>query len=497
VDLPRTPHEPPRWMKIPVEVLVTLCLLVGIFPGFTVRPILDIAGVSLLGTVPAYDLAVWHGFTLPLAMSVVALAGGALVYAGRRRLFAAHDRWVRETVSGQGLFQWLSGQLWSRGRVLMHRFDNGSLQRYAGWMVAVLVILAAVPMLGVPALAGTRPLSPLDGVSLAAALILAVGAVGTVAVRRRRLLAVIMTGVVGLMVALTFVHFSAPDLALTQLTVEVITTILLLLVIHFLPGGARLEISPSRRVRDLLLAGGAGLGVAVLAFAVMTRGHAPISDYFLANAKPLGGGANVVNVILVDFRGFDTLGEITVLAIAAAGIYAMLRGLRLSVAPGDPVGRPRAADVHPVIFAVVSRPLLPLALLVAVFLLLRGHNAPGGGFIAGLVAGTALILQHLASGLGWTQHRLRLRYFPLVGGGLILAGGTGLAALAFGHPFLTSAVVHLHLPLIGELELASAVAFDLGVFLAVVGTVMLILENLGLLGGAEPEERPIETEGEH
>ncbi|MGD2081921.1 MAG: monovalent cation/H+ antiporter subunit A [Chromatiales bacterium] len=484
VDLPRTPHEPPRWMKIPMEVLVALCLLVGVLPGMTVRGLLDTAAGSLLGAVPSYSLAIWHGFSLPLAMSLVALAGGTLVYALRERLFAAHDRLFPRT-SGQGAFRRISMAVHIASRRLLYRVDNGSLQRYAGWLVASAVVLGAAPLLDGVALYGGRPMSPLDGVSLAAALMLAAAAAGTVVVRRQRVIALIMTSVVGLIVALTFVHFSAPDLALTQLSVEVITTILLLLVLYFLPGGDRLEISAARRIRDLMLSGAAGLGAAALAFAVMTRPHAPISDYFLAYAKPVGGGANVVNVILVDFRGFDTLGEITVLAIAAGGIYALLRGLRLPLPEGDPAGRRWAADVHPTVFAVISRPLLPLALLVAVFVLLRGHNAPGGGFIAGLLAGTALILQHLASGLSWTQQRLRREYFLLIGGGVLVAAATGVAALAFGRPFLTSAVVHLELPLIGELELASAMAFDLGVFLAVVGTVMLILENLGRLGGAQ------------
>jgi multicomponent K+:H+ antiporter subunit A len=310
---------------------------------------------------------------------------------------------------------------------------------------------------------------------------LSVSAIGTVWMRRWRMVALVMTSVVGLIMTLTFVHFSAPDLALTQISVEVVTTILLLLALFFIPGGEVLEVTPARRLRDLLLAGVAGGGAALMAFAVMTRTYEPISDYFLAASKPLGGGANVVNVILVDFRGFDTLGEITVLAIAATGIFALLQGLKLPVAETNPLGRPWAADTHPIILAIVSRPLLPLALLVAIFILLRGHNAPGGGFIAGLVAGTALILQHLASGLEWTQTRLRFRYFPLIAAGVLIATLTGLAALALGRPFLSSALLHLDIPLLGPLELASAMAFDLGVFLVVVGTVILILENLGRL----------------
>jgi len=491
VDLPRTPHEPPRWMKIPVEVLVALCLLVGILPGQTVRLLLDPAVAAMLESPPDYSIALWHGLSLPLLMSLVALAGGVLLYALRHRLFAAHDRFLPRVDGEQGFRRVVTTAERLAGR-LLERLDNGSLPRYAAWLVATAVALTALPLLSGVVLQGERPLMAVDGVSVVAALTLTVAAVGTVVYRHRRLLALILTSVVGLVVTLAFIHFSAPDLALTQISVEVVTTVLLLLVLFFLPGGERSTTHPLRRLRDLLLAGVAGLGAALLAFAAMTQSTSSISDYFLAHAKGLGGGANVVNVILVDFRGFDTLGEITVLAIAATGIYALLRGLRLPLPPHDPAGRLWDGDLHPTILAIISRPLLPLALLVSLYILLRGHNAPGGGFIAGLVAGTAIILQHLASGLAWTGGRLRLDYFPLIGAGLLAAALTGLAALALGHPLLTSATRHLELPLLGHLELASAMAFDLGVFLAVVGTVILVLENLGKLSRYQAEQTPEE-----
>ncbi|SCZ56225.1 monovalent cation/H+ antiporter subunit A [Thiohalomonas denitrificans] len=493
IDLPRSPREPGHRIRIPVEVLVALCILVGVMPEQMVRGLLDAAVTGVLGEVPYYSLALWHGWSLPMLMSLVALAGGTTVYALRHQLFRIHDRWLPR-VSSEELFYRFSRKLLRTARRFMRSFDNGSLQRYLAWLIAVAAILGVVPLTSGIVLHGGVDLMPIDGVSVAAALILAVAAIATVRMRHQRITALIMTSLVGLIVTLTFVHFSAPDLALTQLSVEVVTTILLLLVLYFLPGGERMEISPLRRVRDLLLAGSSGLLIALLAFGVMTRPHAPISDFFLENAKPLGGGSNVVNVILVDFRGFDTLGEITVLAIAAAGIFMLLRGLRLPLPEPGFGKRQWAADVHPLIMAAVSRPLLPLALLVSLFLLLRGHNAPGGGFIAGLVAGTALILQHLASGLHWTQQRMKRSYFTLIGGGVLLASATGLAALLFGRPFLTSAVLHLELPLIGEVELASAMGFDIGVFLTVVGTVILILENLGRLSTQQSAQPPTEPE---
>jgi multicomponent K+:H+ antiporter subunit A len=214
---------------------------------------------------------------------------------------------------------------------------------------------------------------------------------------------------------------------------------------------------------------------------VLTRPYETIAGYFLANSVPGGGGHNVVNVILVDFRGYDTLGEISVLALAAIGIYAMLERLRLDGPVQDARGRTWDPDLHPAIMASLVRLLLPLALLVAVFVFLRGHNLPGGGFIAGLITAVALIMQYLANGAAWTQARLPWNMHVLIGVGLLIAALTGLASLGFGYPFLTSAFGHWHWPVVGEFELASAMAFDLGVYLVVVGATLLILIHLGLM----------------
>jgi multicomponent K+:H+ antiporter subunit A len=316
-------------------------------------------------------------------------------------------------------------------------------------------------------------------VSLLSAVGMVLAAVATVALHRRRLVALIVIGAVGLLLALIFVKFSAPDLALTQLSVEVVTIVLLLLALYFLPQEDPPDSTRPRRVRDLALATLAGGGAAALTWGILTRPVETISGYFLANSVPGGGGSNVVNVILVDFRGYDTLGEISVLALAGLGIYAMLKDLRLPGPDDDAMGRPWNWDAHPTILAALARLLLPLALMVSVFIFLRGHNQPGGGFIAGLVTAVALILQYLSNGVEWTQARLSSNVHPVIGFGLLIATLTGLASLAFGYPFLTSTFTHVHWPIVGELELASAALFDLGVYLAVVGATLLILVHLG------------------
>jgi multicomponent K+:H+ antiporter subunit A len=199
---------------------------------------------------------------------------------------------------------------------------------------------------------------------------------------------------------------------------------------------------------------------------------------------PQGGGANVVNVILVDFRGFDTFGEITVIAIASLGVAALLRDVRLQARAVDGDGRPFAREFSSMLLARLTRVLLPLALMVSLFIFLRGHDAPGGGFIAGLVTAVALVLQYVGAGRRFAQPRLRLDGRVLAATGLLVAVATGAGAWLFDSPFLTSTHGYVHLPGIGEAALASAMLFDLGVYLTVVGGTMLILTALGSGGAA-------------
>ena len=481
INLPHyPPHEPPRYMKVPVEILVFLCLLVGIVPAYTVAPLLAAAAsATLAGDVPTYSLSIWHGFNLPLLMSFIALFGGILVYVFRQPLF----RWYA------GLPSVDAKLIFERGVVLMIKgctaitqwMENASLQRYLALLLAAALIVVTQGLSELPQISGPLAMTKIDGFTALGLGIMALAALVTVIFHRQRLVSLLMLSVVGLMVALAFARYSAPDLALTQLSVEVVTIILLMLALFFLPAHTRVESSSLRGLRDFTLAVSMGVMVAILVFAVLTRPYDSISAFFLENSVPGGGGTNVVNVILVDFRGFDTMGEVTVLAIAAVGIFAMLDGLRLFQPELDAQGRNWARDRHPLVLATLSRVLLPMALLVSVFIFLRGHNLPGGGFIAGLVTAVALILQYVASGVQWTQSRLPLNYQGMAGLGVLIAGLTGLGSWLFDRPFLTSAFGHFQIPLIGEIELATAMLFDLGVYLTVVGATLLILANLGKL----------------
>lgn len=488
INLPKTPHEPPRYMKIPVEILVGLCFVVGIAPGWVIAEILNSAATSLLQSdTPYYSLAIWHGFNFPLLMSFIALLGGIVVYATRKQLFEFQGQFPER--DAKAIFDQSIKRLVDAATRIYSTLENGSLQRYTMLFILSVALFTTIPMVNLINYEGELPLIPIDGISIVATIILVVSALVTLIWHRKRMIALIAVSVVGLIVSLIFARFSAPDLALTQLSVEVVTVILLMLALFFLPQVTSKAASPSSVVRDLGLATLIGGVMATISYAMMTHPQTSIADFFIANSKTGGGGTNVVNVILVDFRGFDTFGEITVLGIAGLGIYKLIAGMKLFMPSADLNGIPWSNDHHPMMLATVSRALLPLALLVSAYIFLRGHNLPGGGFIAGLVTAVALILQYIANGVDFMRQRSKLNYQWLISVGLIIAGATGMGSWLFGYPFLSSWFDYFYLPGIGKFELASAMLFDLGVYLTVIGSTLLILGNLGALTThARPEE---------
>ncbi|MFM1991680.1 MAG: hypothetical protein RJA99_4637 [Pseudomonadota bacterium] len=499
VDLPRVPHEPPRWMRVPVELLAALCVAVGLFPAYTVGPLLELGARDVLGgTLPHYSLAIWHGFNAPLALSLCALAGGALVYFWLARERALH-RVPDEPSPGRGAFEATIDRLLAFARAVTGALHAGGLRR-----ALLLTLGAALLAGGLPWLVATSPFDgatadPFDGLSAGPLAIWAIGcaaAIATVAFSGERLVALVALGAVGLVTSLSFVWFSAPDLALTQLLVEVATTLLMMLALRYLPPESPREPDDRRKLRDAAIAAVAGLGVGAIAWAVMARPQRDaIAGWFLERTLPEGGGSNAVNVIIVDFRGFDTFGEMTVMLVAGLVIHALIARIALPPVAGPARGAAEADERrHPLMFATIARTLLPFALLVSFYFFLRGHNQPGGGFIAGLIFAVALLLQSVAAGplerrrgtdRAAQAARTIERLHVVLGAGLLIACLTGLGSWLFGYPFLTSTFGHPVLPLVGELPLASAAAFDLGVFLAVVGATVLALAGIGRLSRRE------------
>jgi multicomponent K+:H+ antiporter subunit A len=479
------PHEPPWGMKAPVLLLVAVCIGVGLMP-FIAEPLVRVAASAALGApAPAFHLALWHGVNAPLLMSMFGLLAGLTLYASLQRGGRLHG-YLPSGRGGKAIFTATIDGLFGWAGRITALLENGSLQRYAAWMVALAVALAALPFVLAPGelpRAGDRALLPATPVAIALWVMLLLIGVALLRLQRERYVAVILTGAVGLVASLAFIGMSAPDLAMTQLSVDVVSTVLLLMGLALLPQSSPRESSPARRGRDAFMAVAAGGGIASLTWLMLTRDHDSISWYFLENSYTLGGGNNTVNVILVDFRGYDTFGEITVLGIAGIGVLALLDGFRTRRPHADPQGRPWSYAFEPLLLRRVARLVLPIALVLSVFIYWRGHGLPGGGFIAGLVTAAALVLQYMALGQVRAENLLHgaagRRFVRWIGIGLGFALLTGLGAFVFGRPFLTSAHGHPVVPVLGELPLATAAIFDLGVYITVVGSTMLMLSVLG------------------
>jgi len=504
-DLPKIPHEPPHFMRLPIELLVFVCLLVGIFPHWSIGGLLDGAVSAVLGEqAPHYSLALWHGFNAPLIMSCLAFIGGGLLYIVAHRYYLTCDNgppYLRH-FQGQRIFERILVTIsWNWARRGEQFFGTRRLQTQLRFMVLIplFVFLLLYVERGVIHL-GSAKIFPIDPAFLAIWIIGGICAVcAAFQAKFHRVAALMLLGGTGLMVCATFVWFSAPDLALTQLLVEVVTTILLLLGLRWLPKRWQnpdpLPIHlPTilRRTCDLALAVIGGGGLAFLSYAIMTREQGQtIADYFIQNAYSAGGGTNVVNVLLVDFRGFDTMGEIAVLSIVALSVYALLRRFRPAADSIEPPSQQRVQTAfdaarpereigdtlqdYLTIPRVVMHWLFPVIVAFSLYLFMRGHDLPGGGFAGGVTLAIGFILQYLAAGTRWVESHLTILPLRWMGFGLCAALATGAGSVVVGHPFLTSFFQYVNLPLIGKMPTASALIFDLGVFSLVVGATVLML----------------------
>lgn len=486
----RTPaHRPPVAFELPAVLLALAGLALGVLsPSLT--PLLDVVAEQLTGSPTGVKLALWHGVTVPLLLSIGIVTGGVLLHragpALDRRLTGAHGP------SGEHAFdRTYDAVLRLGGRVR----TTATSDRPAAYLGPVLVVLAAVVWGATLTIdpAGTPPTSdPLDTLTV----VLVAAAVAGVVQARSRIAAVAALGLTGFLVAGWFALHGAPDLALTQLLVETLTVALVVVVFRRLPDtfarGGRV-----RRSGAAVAAVAVGLGTAQLTWQVTgRRPRSAVGDRFLAEAEPVTGGDNVVNTILVDFRALDTLGEVAVLLVAALGIYALVR--RPEVRPlGPPDGPATRAGgdgfrgdgaIESTILRVMTDVLAPTLLLTSGWLLLRGHGAVGGGFIGGLAAGAAVVLLYLSRGHQRLWQSRWFRTLPMVGSGLAIAGGYGLAGLLLDGAFLAGGKVTLP----GGTSVAASLVFDVGVFLVVVGLVVAVLRHLGQ---GLPEDTPAAGRG--
>ena len=455
-------HEPSWALWMPPLMLASFGLVAGIAPIVLNQPLTS-AARSIVATEPL-SLALWHGFTPALALSALTLLGvwGAFVAHRAIRARSWQSRFGTEQIYSSFITA-----LDATSRTIGPPLHSASLRKYVMVIILTVIAVAGPALLYGPRISMSLPRS---AIALHEFLIVAVILVCALAATAARttMAAVLSLGAVGYGVAVMFLMFGAPDLAMTQFSVETLTVFVYVLVFRRFRNLG--DLSPrATRYRDALVAISSGTIVGGLVWLVATTETAPqLRQFFAEFAPTLGHGRNVVNVILVDFRAFDTLGEITVLATAAIGVRAMLR---LNV-PDDPNVVPTGAPVSSPIFRTGVALLLPLLLIFAILLMLRGHNEPGGGFVGGLVAAAAFALYLMAFGVARARQALRVRPLTLLGVGLLIAVGSGLPAAVKGQPFLTAQWIDT------PFTIGTPVIFDLGVFLVVTGVVLMMIFSL-------------------
>ncbi|MDX2356127.1 Na+/H+ antiporter subunit A [Dietzia sp. PP-33] len=454
-----------------------------------------------------YHLGLWHGIGVPLALTLVVYVLGALLYVAQRTVermqFESPALGNADRIYDAVLkfFDVLSLRLTAS-------IQRGSLPLTLGIILVTLVVFPFVSLL-----AGTREGLRMElsanPVVLIVMIPMALAAVAAT-VLRNRLAAVICMSVTGYGLAVIFAFHGAPDLALTQSLVETLLMVAFVLVLRTMPAEVPLS-NGFRRVRAWL---GIGVGLLVVvtgAYAINARQDPAVSTVFPDIAYEIGNGANAVNVTLVDIRAWDTLGEITVLLVAATGVASLVfrnrrygsgprladvdktrsgrRGVeaaRIVIdAPGATPGRwlvgatvrdPRARSL---VLEVTTRLVFPTMMVLSLFFFFAGHNNPGGGFAGGLVAGLALVLRYLAGGRYELGEAIPVDAGRILGVGLLLAAGTATASMFLGAPALSSATFEATLPVFGEVKFVTALLFDAGVYLIVVGLVLDILRSLG------------------
>ena len=463
----RTPDHvrDPSWaLWIPPLTLAFSGVFAGVVPAILAAP-LSAAAAAVMNAPFTMSLAVWHGFSPALMLSLVTLSGVGAAYVGRDII---RSRTWHSTLGTEQLYTGTLAALNAISRVIGPPLHSASLRSYVMVIVVTSIVLVGAALVTAPGLDASAPeLNVRLHELLVVVVIVAGGIAATVA--KSTMAAVLSLGVVGYGVATTFLLFGAPDLAMTQFSVETLTVLIYVLVFrHFRNLGG---LSPRLvRYRDACIAGGMGMLIGGLVLSVATTETAPrLREYFAEFAPTLGHGRNIVNVMLVDFRAFDTMGEITVLATAAIGVRALLR---LAIAGESDAESRRDTPLTSTIFRTAARLLMPLLLLFSIFLLLRGHNEPGGGFVGGLVAAAAFALYAIAFGVDSARRALLVKPLTLLGVGLLVALASGIPAVLRGQPFMTAQWAP------GRVPLGTPALFDIGVFLVVAGVALMMIFSL-------------------
>ncbi|MDO5662451.1 MAG: proton-conducting transporter membrane subunit [Brachybacterium sp.] len=466
-------------MSLPISFTALAGLVLGPMPG--VLDGIAVPSAAIAAGAPESEigyLALWHGITVPLGLSILAVLGGVLLalWLGRRDRADAEAGHAREPyafpVSGVAVVQGLQDGTIAFG----HRV--GALTRFDSTAAHLVVPLIAIGAggLALPVFfwqgIGTQSSAMIVDVVI---LVVMLAGIVAIARSRTRMGGIISAGVIGFSVVLTYFLLGASDVALTQLLVEILTVVVMILVLRRMSWRFPAE---GRRRQVLAAVVAVFAGIAATGATLVFTGHREISgvgEYFLLNAEDLTGGSNIVNTILVDFRAFDTFGELVVLGICAVSLAALLDARTA-------VNRPRALPVsqalrlpgpNAVYLGSLSRALVPVMVIASAFTLLRGHNDPGGGFIAALLGAAAVVLAYLSARTDDVPG-VRKPYLALAGAGMVVAGATGLLGFVEG-----SYLLPLHADILGY-HFTTALIFDLGVYFGVLGVILAAVNRLGV-----------------
>ncbi|GAA3703848.1 Na+/H+ antiporter subunit A [Zhihengliuella alba] len=517
-DVAPTEFTPVPWLFLAAPAVLAAATAVL---AFVPAPLEHLAQpyADLFGTAehPAH-LALWHGLTPALGLSAAILAVGALMFAGRSAVGRLQDR-VPALVDAEAVYRHTVGGIDNLAVWVTGRTQRGSLRFY---LMVIIVVGAATPASAVILLDQPVPLHTLAfesptqlviGLTMIAGSLLAVRA-------HRRFLAVLMVAVTGYGMAVIFALHGAPDLALTQLLVETIVLIAMVLALRSLPVELWSSSPSGHRILRALLAVGFALAmVSATVAALAGRVADPISLALPDMAYVDGAGENIVNVILVDIRAWDTFGEITVLAAAATGIASLIfvrgrgdggkalqdiesgtvdrgsehihssrRSAALAIARHFArtdreawlvAGRTLAPERRSIVFEVVTRLIFHTLLLASVYLLLAGHNLPGGGFAGGLLAGLAFSIRYLAGGRYELAEATPISPGTLLGLGLAVSAGSVMVPFLVSGNLFESFALEFTLPVFGDHKFVTSTVFDVGVYLVVVGLALDVLRSLG------------------
>ncbi|MDF9715897.1 Na+/H+ antiporter subunit A [Nocardioides sp. ChNu-99] len=498
-----TPVKPlhPAFVVSPV-VLSALGLGLG-FAGAALTTVFSPYADTLVAGEHEEYLALWHGLGLPLLFSLVTIVGGVALFVVREPL-CRFQRRMALPVTAEGVYRFCMRAVDRVSVEVTGTLQRGSVANYLAIILGVVLLLpgyAAVRAVAtgqspVELVAWDRMAQPVIGVVVVAAAIATVRS-------RRRLRAVILAGVTGYGVGLLFLVQGAPDIALTQVLVETVSLVVFVLVLRRLPDYfTNRPLSRQRfwRMGLAALFGTAAAGFMVVAAAARTA--TPVSAAFPEASVEFAYGKNIVNTTLVDMRAWDTMGEISVLVAAATGVASLIfldtrmSGIRRvhdipypkgvekqPTSPGRRVWLPGPRTLSPdrrsIIFEVVTRLVFHVIMVFAIYLLVAGHNQPGGGFAAGMVTGLALVIRYLAGGRYELDEAAPIDAGILIGTGLFISALAGLAPMLFGGVPQQTADYYLHLPLLGEVHLVSSIFFDIGVYLVVVGLILDLLRTFG------------------